>query len=292
MKGNMKKTILSYPDYLNALFNEDIVFTIHSSFKNTINLNHKNTLISLQHRDLMLTPMSIRLDLSPFEFSNMFFNQSNLIYIRDRILYVNEVMFELNNTKMENLKIIENLNIDYKCNLYKNLNDYLLNSIKNGEMIKAFKRLNGKNTNDTSILSDYFYAIFKKLESLMLHDDCDQYLPLIGVGEGLTPSGDDFLCGLIASTYFINNVELNKLREMLKEKLPPLLNKTTDISRAYLLNSLEGQFMEGLIRLHEVSVKREDVEPILNEISAMGHSSGTDFLVGLHFGLKLGGTKE
>ena len=32
MKGNMKKTILSYPDYLNALFNEDIVFTIHFIF--------------------------------------------------------------------------------------------------------------------------------------------------------------------------------------------------------------------------------------------------------------------
>lgn len=292
MKGNMKKTILTYPEHLNELFNENIVFSVHSLFKNTINLNYKNTLISLQHKDLMLTPMSIRLDLSPLEFCNMFFEKSNLIYIRNRILYVNEVMFELNNTRLVDLKINEDLNLDYKCNLYKSLNDYLLNSNKNSEMIRAFKQLNGACLNQKSILSDYFYDIFKKLNSSTMNNDYDQYLPLIGVGEGLTPSGDDFLCGLIASTYFINVDEMKKLRIVLKEILPLHLNKTTDLSKAYLMKALEGQFMDGLISLYDASLKNEDVESLLNEISAMGHSSGTDFLLGLNFGLKLGGTKK
>jgi len=292
MKGNMKKTILSYPNHLNELFNEDIVFTVHSSFKNTINLNYRNTLISLQHKDLMLTPISIRLDLSPSEFRNMFFEKSNLIYIRNRILYVNDIKFELNNTRSENLTIQENVNLVYGYKLYKSLNYYLLNSNKNSEMINAFKCLNGIYVDERSILNNHFYNIFNGISSLKKIDDFDQYLPLIGFGEGLTPSGDDFLCGLIASTYFINNKGMKTLRIVLKETLPLHLKKTNDISRAYLKNALEGQFMKGIIRLYEATLKNEDVEPIFNEISSMGHSSGTDLLLGLNFGLKLGGTKK
>lgn len=292
MKGNMKKTILSYPDHLDDLFNENVMFSVHSSFKNTINLNYRNTLISLQHKDLMLTPMSICLDLTPSEFRNICFDRSNIVYIKNRTLYINEVSFEMSHTKQRNLQLTENFNKMEVQNLQKELNHYLLNLDRNGEMIKVFQMLNNYSVNKLSLLGEYFYRVFKKFSSTRINDLYEQLHELIGVGEGLTPSGDDFLCGLIASTYFINTKDMMSLRLFFKEMLPLHMNKTTDISRAYLLNALDGRFMEGLVRIYESSLKKEDVVQILNEISGMGHSSGTDFLLGLNFGLKLGGKKE
>lgn len=290
----MKKNILSYPSHLDEVFKENIVFSVHSLFKNTVNLNYKDSLITLQHRSLMLTPMSISLDVSQTEFTHMFLENDTKVYIKDNSLYINHTSFDITNSNLVDFKFIVNSNIDpfMYILLYKKLKHYLLSINGRGELLNAYKVLNKDCTQKLSILSEYFYHKLSHLKKLKLNEYQSEWFDLIGAGEGLTPSGDDFLCGLLVSTYFMNSNEMIDFRNMLHENLVHQIDRTTDISRAYLKHACDGRYMEGLIRLYKTCEKKEDISKILDEISAIGHSSGTDLLVGLVFGLELGGIKE
>ena len=106
---------------------------------------------------------------------------------------------------------------------------------------------------------------------------------LVGLGMGLTPSGDDFLCGLIAA------VRLHEpaLLPVLSDCLPECLSSTRDISRDYLLLSLDGWFSPLVVRLvcavqsACACTARQDFGRLL----AHGASSGRDTALGLLGGM-------
>jgi hypothetical protein len=62
---------------------------------------------------------------------------------------------------------------------------------------------------------------------------------LIGLGPGLTPSGDDYLSGLLASLHFISGGE-SRFRAALNQVVLENLEKTNRISRHFLCYSGEG----------------------------------------------------
>ncbi len=102
---------------------------------------------------------------------------------------------------------------------------------------------------------------------------------LVGLGEGLTPSGDDFLCGMLAACYIIDSDSARCLRFALIAKLSENLFKTNDISAAFLRCSMEGQFGQAIIKL----ACGADKQTVVQSFSAIGHSSGADTLSGLVF---------
>jgi len=63
-----------------------------------------------------------------------------------------------------------------------------------------------------------------------------KYRNILGLGEGLTPSGDDFLVGFIAGNW--PNVE--KFRKI-------DLSKTTSLSSFFLKNALKGKFSSAIL---------------------------------------------
>ena len=81
---------------------------------------------------------------------------------------------------------------------------------------------------------------------------------IIGLGEGLTPSGDDFA----------------------------LLHKTNDVSAQMLRFALEGRFSEPLVRLAQAR-QPADRLAALEAVASIGHTSGLDTLCGVRWGLKL-----
>lgn len=74
---------------------------------------------------------------------------------------------------------------------------------------------------------------------------------VVGAGPGLTPAGDDmligFLCGLNASRAY--SVEALRRLHELRESLPPLLDGTSEISRAFVEDALAGRFHQPLAAL-------------------------------------------
>jgi hypothetical protein len=104
---------------------------------------------------------------------------------------------------------------------------------------------------------------------------------LIGLGPGLTPSGDDYLGGvLVALRWLGRGAQADSLWRWLEPRLP---RQTSSISAAHLGAAASGQVHEAL---HEVlenlsAWQVPDLHPSLARLDAVGHTSGWDALAGI-----------
>ena len=105
---------------------------------------------------------------------------------------------------------------------------------------------------------------------------------LIGLGIGLTPSGDDFLCGVLAGLT-ISMCQDHPFALALQDEIHSRLSDTNDISRAFLSCALEGQFSQPVVQLSSMVSPEE----ISREFARIGHSSGMDTLSGIYYILSL-----
>jgi Protein of unknown function (DUF2877) len=104
---------------------------------------------------------------------------------------------------------------------------------------------------------------------------------LIGLGPGLTPSGDDYLGGvLVALRWLGRDGQADSLWRWLG---PRLAESTSAISAAHLAAAASGQVHEAL---HEMldnlsAWQAPDLLPSLSRLDAVGHTSGWDALAGV-----------
>jgi hypothetical protein len=108
---------------------------------------------------------------------------------------------------------------------------------------------------------------------------------LIGLGPGLTPSGDDFLGGVLVTLRQVGRHET--AHRLAAEVLAAALRGTHPISRAHLAAAADGM---GAAPLHSAlaSLCGPDtprMEEALSAIDAIGHSSGWDALAGAAYTL-------
>lgn len=101
---------------------------------------------------------------------------------------------------------------------------------------------------------------------------------LIGLGVGLTPSGDDFLCGVLAGLY-IQGKEFSEFAYRLRDNIRKNLHRTNDISAAFLSCAMDGHFSHAVNELWN-NPSTEQISKMFHEI---GHSSGMDTLCGIYF---------
>ena len=110
---------------------------------------------------------------------------------------------------------------------------------------------------------------------------------LIGLGPGLTPSGDDFLGGLMIGLRTMNRVDLadGLVRIVLREAR----QSTNAISYAHLACAAHGQGSEALHQILAAITARGPIEvgPYLEGIERMGATSGWDALAGAFLPLRI-----
>lgn len=121
-------------------------------------------------------------------------------------------------------------------------------------------------------------AIDRWLAGHALANDASQ---LIGLGPGLTPSGDDYFGGvLVALRWLGRGSQADSLWRWLE---PRLAARTSEISAAHLAAAASGEVHEAL---HEVLAdlsawEAPDLHPSLARLDAVGHTSGWDALAGV-----------
>jgi hypothetical protein len=115
---------------------------------------------------------------------------------------------------------------------------------------------------------------------------------LVGTGPGLTPSGDDVLCGVLLGLRLHPHAS-DELVAALWQAVRPRLTSTTSLSAALLTEAAEGYAAEPVLRLVERLAVPADpvarpadlpgagIAEALAEVLAIGHSSGADLLGGL-----------
>ncbi len=107
---------------------------------------------------------------------------------------------------------------------------------------------------------------------------------LIGLGPGLTPSGDDFLVGALALLDAIGERDAHAaLARAIIDALPGL---TTPLSACFLRAAAAGHVGEALHRAVS-SVITGDVDAAVAAAGKIGHSSGWDMMAGITTTLRI-----
>lgn len=108
---------------------------------------------------------------------------------------------------------------------------------------------------------------------------------LVGLGCGLTPSGDDFLVGAFAVLLSLKG-SADPAVVRLHAHLADASDRTTDISRWMIHYALGGRFRESLIALIEACATGAPLDGPLELLWSVGASSGFDMSCGVLCGLR------
>jgi len=109
---------------------------------------------------------------------------------------------------------------------------------------------------------------------------------LIGLGPGLTPSGDDFLCGLLGTlsivSPFLGDLSRN-IDDLNRMVLSSVNGRTNPISREYLKHYAGGKPSMSISRMIQnlLDGSESSIEESIQYVCRVGHSSGTDIAVGV-----------
>ncbi len=101
---------------------------------------------------------------------------------------------------------------------------------------------------------------------------------LAGLGGGLTPAGDDFLCGVMMRTWLAHPDPQSCCKVMLEAAE----SRTTTLSAAFLRTAAAGECSASWHRLLEV-LEMGEAQPLAAAVEGVlsyGHTSGADILAG------------
>jgi Protein of unknown function (DUF2877) len=112
---------------------------------------------------------------------------------------------------------------------------------------------------------------------------------VVGLGEGLTPSGDDLLVGLLAVLHVTGRLHTVLPPAQHQQFLQTVSTGTPALSAEFLHSALDGDFAELVACLvRSLLTPAPDRWPVhAASLAAVGHSSGIDAMVGMVLGCRL-----
>ena len=115
---------------------------------------------------------------------------------------------------------------------------------------------------------------------------------LVGLGTGLTPSGDDLLCGFMSAVRARFCGEPHSGGELLGSlclAVEENLGSTGEISASLVRSMIQGHWPEPLVDLADAIAADRESEALqaLEDLCRLGHSSGADIATGFFFGLEV-----
>ena len=264
--------ILSYGDCINKG-----KFRIHSIFTNVHNYYNQTGMVSLVSTRVGRGPNNIAVTELPeaagsieilknslvCNCKELQFNKNNLYfsfltaYIEDRTMLLNQIDY-----------LITELQADFK---HKGLS-YLLYPAVNNEDFNKFERTVYETVKAAVAAQSSLVSLTQKMK---------------GIGKGLTPSGDDFNCGLLYALAYLEKSGLKTTKNISRKCYRAALGRNK-ISNNFLKYAYLGAFYEdfkNLLRAMALN-NREQMKIYGKKVLAMGHSSGADLLTGFFITIK------
>lgn len=284
----MQFPITIVPTYAIAVLKNHTCGSVHSIYNKTINLQFGNYLLSLQTAGSPLSPVSLITELCPGDMAGLRLEPGQTVTSEHHSITFTTMKhsFTFADAHIVDLELTPPSTPIPKALI----GEALFRSHAGGfGVLFADDSYESSATavpgNQELVLSAARHRI----------DSCTQYFTrgayekavqelvrLLGLGIGLTPSGDDFLCGVLAGLTLCGQIchpFSNALQAVVREHL----YDTNDISRTFLTCALQSHFSYAVVSiLHTASP-----DAILTNFEAIGHSSGIDTLCGIYYGLSL-----
>ena len=265
---------------------------VHSVFENAVNLICKDSLVTIVPQGKPLYPNSILLADNINFATDMKLRQGMIATVDTDNLIIAEETIGLCGAEEKELHV-DTLVLNKPRDLEKRI-VVLRNIVRakaNGEGLSPIIDANAKQ----NIYSSFLKPRIEGLLSVISSENTDEVLLLTekiaGCGIGLTPSSDDFLCGLMA-VLLADAITKNKYgstQKLTKEMAVNAIPKTGFISGQFLRSSAEGYLSEDSLELIAQIYSDRDLQQLeksaLN-VAKFGATSGTDTLCGVILALE------
>ncbi len=237
-------------------------------------------------------PRTLRVD-AKFSFTDMKIKLGDIVTAISGVLYVGNMNIKLNSVlvwesvlpafpkKQDMLLLKNNLHI---------LRKYIVNYGRGGGLLKS-------HSNNTKIKANNIYTEHlaknsqKFLKALYIKNFQDAHLwgsKLIGLGGGLTPSGDDFCAGIITIFHMCNSPFDEEYKNLGFDLATIARKQTTAVSQEMIILAAQGKTRENIIALLRAAISSQPLKNAILKILKIGSLSGTDLAIGLISGLELG----
>lgn len=285
----MQLTLLQTSDYAFTILKHTSDFTVHSIYQKAVNLKAGEQLLTLQPRGSVLSPVSLITEYTESELASFPFIPGETLSISWDTEHLS-----CQNLFLPDRSLPSNYDIESDCCHSDSRQNILLpkkirQAIAMAETSTLPPHLRGIellfNQPTLTCESLYLNAIWNYLKecSTVNYDPAqiaEILCHLIGLGIGLTPSGDDFLCGFLAGLRLHSSSEsVTLLLELLCHAVLSHLDRTNEISAAFLRCAACGQFSAPVHLLTDPDIT---ADIIYQAFSRIGHSSGIDTLCGIY----------
>lgn len=256
----------------------DSKLKIHSIFEHAINLkDHSDWIITLLPENYSAGPQTVILTQEDFaEFKSLGFKVMDICDFRNLINTENAITFTGRTIDESTLKGI--------TRIHRNIGYF--------ESILFQRGNKGGLLGESSIYSKYAAPIIAEIKDSFAQGKyeqaADNILELIGLGPGLTPSGDDFILGIL-TTFKFCLVTQDIVCDLTKKIINEARTRTNIISYNMLRQGAMGGFPEWVedMAFSIICGNSEDIDMAFSKILRIGSSSGSDISAGMLFGLKL-----
>lgn len=282
----MKITIHKMSHYAEMLLKSSHTGAVHSVYRKTVNLSINNELLALQAKASPLSPISLITDLSSSDMSELGLNPGNPVRFSEAHIDIHSSScihhISYSDARRYDLLLSASLNDGGQKRLIQSITTVLTQNTAGGFDL-IFNNAPDSSLSLTLLaakkhMADGFY-LYRKKE---FKKAAASLVKVLGLGTGLTPSGDDFLCGVLAGLK-LSGQQKNIFSQTLKSEISRHLTDTVDISAAFLSCALKDQYSMAVNDLSSCT----QPENIAGAFSAIGHSSGMDTLCGVLYALAL-----
>lgn len=264
--------------------------TVHSVYRRTINLTDGSQILSLQTDHSPLSPISLVSGLTASDLEMLSVTPGDSVRFQKDGFIINTAkgtackQFTCKDSRRYDLDLSRALKAPSRSALITNIQE-ALSLAKTGGFATLFNSQNAADDSDLSLVliaaRSYILDCNELIHCRRYQEAASKLIRLLGLGTGLTPSGDDFLCGILAGFLFSGSTD-HPFAKHLKDLTADRLADTIDISAAFLSCALKGQFSLPVVSLLNLPA----AEDIFTSFSAVGHSSGTDTLCGILWSLR------
>lgn len=250
------------------------LLSIHSVFKRVVNINTSKGLISIVTKGVGRSPSYIVID-QEADFLGTDIRVGDLVRIDDNALIFESLKVDISSAKV--WKDVVDKDFSWKKSevSFENLRAYKASVDRYYASDSAWEKIHcDKDFNE-------------RINKLKGKNPSEAISSLIGLGPGLTPTGDDVLLGFLS---VVNTCyDYIPVREAFINEIRDNLKCTSDISGCFLQMGTENHYHEYIQNLIYSIVRglSESIPISVKKLLSIGATSGTDIATGIYLGFSV-----
>lgn len=276
-------------EFLEKMVRPNFCGSVHSVFNRTFNIRivDSDELYTVASRELDNGPNTLIIDVESFQGTDLQVNEP--VFVKDGLLHIgNKLVISTENSKKWRSTLPEfpkDLTVVTRNLMI--MKEYVDVHGKGGGVKPELVSNNLFSKEVSRVLNEQSRLLLEELSAGKMVNALQHAKALIGLGPGLTPSGDDFLVGLFAIMN-VKGIPYDGCLSFCEKVVQLAKTLTNEISYMALKKSSIGKVRESIIQLISSSFYGSEAELnlSLNKVLSIGSSSGTDIALGLISGLE------